>query len=280
MDVEIALGTQDRESFRGLRCAVLKSRNNDLGWIADWATYHVKVHGLEGLVLFDNGSDKYTVEDVGHALSRVEGLIAFRVLSADFPFGPTADGPDLHKAKFLQGGLVEIARLRYLQSAASVLLVDIDELVSPVPGSNIFALTESSFLGYWSIPGRWQYPGKTATAPIRHMDHVYASPAEAPCRSKYCVVPQGRLGHLYWDLHSLGCGRSAVSSICRHILRRALKRIQKRDRAIFWHCRQITTNWKYVRDNPPIDRLLLDSESKKTLDRVFEDSTPNQGVGA
>lgn len=272
MDVEILLGTQNLESFRGLRCAVLKSKNNDLAWITDWATYHVKVHGLEGLVIFDNDSDQYRVEDVSRALSKVEGLRTFRVLSADFPFGPTADGPDLHKAKFLQGGLVEIARFRYLQSAASVLLVDIDELVSPIPKSNIFALAERSFLGYISIPGRWQYLHRTIMAPTRHMDHVYVSHTDAPCRSKYCVVPQGRLGGLYWDLHSLGCGRSPLSLICRTILRGVIRRIQTTDKARFWHCRKITTNWKYVRDTPPPELLLLDPESKETLDRVFKNT--------
>ena len=269
-ELSVSPGTQDRESFRGLRCAVLKSRNNDLAWISDWASYHVKVHSLEGLVVFDNGSDQYTVEDVASVLLGVEGLKVVRVLSADFPFGPNADGSDIHQAKFLQGALVEIARLRYLQCAASVLLVDIDELVSPVPQSTIFDLAEKSFLGYVSIPGRWQYPEGANMAPARHVDHVYVSPTDTPCRPKYCIVPQGRLGNCYWDLHSLGFGRSRLGMICRNILRRALKRMLTNDDARFWHCRQITTHWKYKRENPAPEQLRLDTASKELLDRVFE----------
>jgi hypothetical protein len=273
MDLEVPLGIQDRESFRGLRCAVLKSRNNDLAWITDWARYHSKVHGLEGLVFFDNGSDQYTVDDVSRALLGVEGLKTVRVLSADFPFGPKADGSDIHQAKFLQGGLVEIARVRYLQCAASVLLVDIDELVSPVPQSNIFALAEHSFLGYVSIPGRWQYPGDATMAPIRHVDHVHVSPTDTPCRPKYCIVPQGRLGDCYWDLHSLGFGRSPLLLFCRNLLRNALKRILITDNAEFWHCRKITTHWKSSRENAPPEQLKLDSASKALLDGVFEEKS-------
>lgn len=77
-----SLGVQDRESFRGLRCAVLKSRNNDLAWVMDWAKYHVIVHGLEGLIFFDNGSDRYAVEDVSRTLLEVDILQTVRVLSA------------------------------------------------------------------------------------------------------------------------------------------------------------------------------------------------------
>lgn len=268
-----SLGTQDRESFRGLRCAVLKSRNNDLAWITDWARYHAKVHGLEGLVFFDNGSDRYTLKDLTHALAAVEGLKVVRVLSANFPFGPNADGSDIHQAKFLQGALVEIARLRYLQCAASVLLVDIDELVSPVPQSTIFALAEESFLGYVSIPGRWHYPEGTNMALIQHFDHVYVSTTDTPCRSKYCIVPQGRLGNSYWDLHNPGFGRSRLRMVGRNFFRKVFRRVLITNRAEFWHCRQITTHWKYDRDNPPPAQLTLDTASKNVMDGVFEKET-------
>jgi hypothetical protein len=278
MDREIPLGVQDRESFSGLRCAVLKSRNNDLAWVTDWAKYHVKVHGLEGLLFFDNGSDRYAVEDLRHALLGVDGLQTVRVLSAPFLYGPTGDGRDIHKGKFLQGGLIEIARLRFFQTAAAVLLVDIDELVRPVPNSSIFALAEHSALGCVSMPGRWQYPGAAAMAPARHVDHVYVSPTDTPCRTKYCIVPQGRLGDFYWDTHGPGCGRSPRLRICRDLLRKALKRILTTNRVGFWHCRKITTHWKYARDIPPLDQLILDSESKDLLDRVFEGCRPAQRV--
>lgn len=278
MDREIPLGIQDRVSFRGLRCAVLKSRNNDLAWITDWAKYYATVHGLEGLVFFDNGSDHYGVEDVNSALLGVDGLKTVRVLSAPFSFGPASDGRQVHKAKFLQGGLIEIARLRYLQTSAAVLLVDIDELVPPVPKSSIFELAEQSVLGCVSMPGRWHYPESATDAPARHVDHVYVSPTDAPCRTKYCIVPQGRLGSFYWDTHGLGCGRSPSFRIGRDLLRKSLNRILTTKRVVFWHCRSITTHWKYARDIPSRDQLVRDSASKELLDRVFKDVRSDERV--
>lgn len=270
LDQSIRLGTQDRETFRGLRCAVLKSRDNDLAWIVDWARYHVKIHGLEGLVLFDNGSRCYSLEDIRAALLDVDGLKAARVLSADFPFGPPADGANAHEAKFLQGGLVEIARLRYFQEAASVLLVDIDELVAPVPESSIFDLAERSFLGCVSIQGSWRYPCSDAPAPFRHADHSCVARDELPCRPKYCIVPKGILGGCFWDMHIPGFGRSRLLLACRNILRRLFRHALQRDRASFWHCRKITTHWKYNRDNPAPENLECDPTSASVLESVFE----------
>jgi len=132
-DHKIPVGIQDNETFRDLWCAVVKSKDNDLVWIKDWVDYHVKVHGLNGLVFFDNGSEQYSLEELHSVLINITGLKKVRVLSAPFRFGSVTLPPYRHITKFLQSGLLNIARLRYLQSAAAVLNVDIDELVSPGP---------------------------------------------------------------------------------------------------------------------------------------------------
>jgi hypothetical protein len=61
--------------------------------------------------------------------------------------------------------------------------------------------------------------------------------------------------------------------VCRNILRRALKRMLIYDDARFWHCRQITTHWKYNRENPAPEQLRLDTASKELLDRVFAEKS-------
>ena len=158
-DCEITVGKQNKQTFKGLRCAVLKSKDNDLEWIKDWAEYHVKVHGLQGLVFFDNGSEKYSTEDVHNALLEINGLEKVRVLSAPFPFGPVTHSTYKHSSKFLTGGLLNIARLRYFQSAAAVLVTDVDELVAPTPAGSVFALAERSPFGYVAFRGRLALPG-------------------------------------------------------------------------------------------------------------------------
>ncbi len=73
-DCEVPVDIQDKATFKGLRCALLKSKDNELAWIKDWAEYNVKVHGLQGLVFFDNDSEKYSTEDVHNALLEINGL--------------------------------------------------------------------------------------------------------------------------------------------------------------------------------------------------------------
>jgi hypothetical protein len=90
-DHETPVGIQDNETFRGLWCAVLKSKDNDLVWIKDWVNYHVKVHGLNGLVFFDNGSEQYSLEELHSALISISGLKKVRVLSAPFLWGASID---------------------------------------------------------------------------------------------------------------------------------------------------------------------------------------------
>ena len=258
-DCEITVGKQNKQTFKGLRCAVLKSKDNDLEWIKDWAEYHVKVHGLQGLVFFDNGSEKYSTEDVHNALLEINGLEKVRVLSAPFPFGPVTHSTYKHSSKFLTGGLLNIARLRYFQSAAAVLVTDVDELVAPTPAGSVFALAERSPFGYVAFRGRWRYPEAMDILHIRHVDHVYGANNGFLKTMKYCICPRGPLRLLRWNTHSVSGFRSKTVS----------KMALTTSRIEYWHCRRISTDWKHVRKVPRSHHLKLDPQTKRVLDRVF-----------
>jgi len=259
-DHETTVGIQDNETFRGLWCAVLKSKDNDLVWIKDWVNYHVKVHGLNGLVFFDNGSEQYSLEELHSALISISGLEKVRVLSAPFRFGPITLSPYRHITKFLQAGLLNIARVRYLQSAAAVLNVDIDELVSPSLNGSIFQSAENSPLGYVSFSGRWRYPDISVKQQFRHKDHILES-SDGFCQArKYCVCPSGPLRHFYWNTHTVRAPFLWGASI---------DRIISSSRMVYWHCRKITTHWKSQRGVPPTNQLTDSPETKQVFDRVF-----------
>lgn len=265
-DCEVPVGIQDKETFRGLRCAVLKSKDNELTWIKDWAEYHVKVHGLQGLVFFDNASEKYSTEDVHNALLKINGLEKVRVLSAPFPFGAKRISKNTRQFKCLTLGLLNIARLRYFQSAAAVLCTDVDELVAPTPEGSVFALAERSPFGYIVFRGHWRYPQPMNTQHVRHGDHVYASTNDRFIgNKKYCICPKGLLRFLRWSTHSVMYTGFLKNSAIRKAFRNALVK----SRIEYWHCRKISTNWKYLRDVPQSNQLKLDPGAKRVLDRVF-----------
>ena len=50
------------------------NKNNDLAWIREWATFHQRLHGTDTVILYDNGSTAYAVDDVIETLRSVPGL--------------------------------------------------------------------------------------------------------------------------------------------------------------------------------------------------------------
>ncbi len=244
----IPVARAEPEAFENLRCVVTKSKNNDLLWIKDWAHYHVKTHGLEGVVLFDNASDRYSAEDVEAALNEVQGLKRVHVISAPYTFGPYSDS----NARFLQVAMLNIARLRLLSKAAGVLSIDIDELVTPSPDGSVFETARRSPIGYTLFIGGWRYPEPGAEqALVRHQDHIYRQKKEKlwswEARSgttKYCICPKALAGIIHWDIHGS--------------VRGSLKPLLVTKKVRFLHCRAISTSWKYDRKLPDRDALTID----------------------
>lgn len=53
---EVAVSPLERGTFAALNCLFTLSRNNDLRWIRNWVRFHVREHGAEAVLLFDNSS--------------------------------------------------------------------------------------------------------------------------------------------------------------------------------------------------------------------------------
>lgn len=248
----------DRATFRGRNVLISMSRNNDLAWIADWAGWHVRMHGADAVVLSDNNSADYAPEDVAEALAQVEGLRVVRVVRVPHRYGPL----DAHctrrsDACFLQACLLSALRDRYLRSARAVLACDIDELVVSDSGQSVFDAA-GGWLGYLTFAGEWRYPAQTDARP-RHDDHIMVRPGDAPCATKYCVRPNSPLGRRPMQLHQLaGVPRKMTLA---------------RGRFRFLHCHGISTSWKYGRDT--VDKgLVRDTATEALMARAFPKEEP------
>lgn len=249
-----AVGATLDARFAGRNVHVAISRNNDLGWIRDFAMFHRQTQGLQAMVLFDNASDAYGIEDIEAALAPV-GLDTVLVVPTPYPYGPPG------WSKYLQTAVLEIARLRFVARARAVLLCDIDELVlSGREGRSIFDAAAGSRLGFASIDGEWYYPRPGTAPPFVHADHVFrkASPRRSP--AKYCIVPDGPLRGLSWNVH-----KPHFVSFDKLMRRRDLR---------FIHCRGVTTNWKPNRRLAIPADVLPDPEVAAALRRVFGDRVP------
>lgn len=223
----------DGALFKGLNTAMTLSRDNDPAWIRDWAFYHRKVHGLEAVLFFDNGSETYGPDTITAALE-VAGIEKAVICSAPYPLGQPgtskSTGAQHWGGRSLQMALLNIARLRMLRQARAVLQCDIDELVWSTRGS-IFDRAVRHPLGLVRLGGQWRYQMPDSDGPPRHRFHTYRlRDAVERCPAKYCIRPRGPLRFASWKVHSLARLRQNV--------------MIDNPTAGFWHMRQITRNWK------------------------------------
>lgn len=224
-----------RHLFQGLRASLHISKNNDLDWIRDWARFHISAHGLEAMLVMDNGSDAYAPEQILDALQGL-GLRRAVVLKVPQPYGPPRTKAHPGTAKYLQPAMLNLARLRFLRKARAVLNADLDELVWSRAGS-VFDAALADPLGLVSFAGVWRQPPPRTAPPFLHAQHVHERKGHWPCPTKYCIRPGGPLGRLGWDVHRpetwLPVG------------------LRPRADMGYWHCRGITTDWKgYGRLSP------------------------------
>ncbi|WP_323767477.1 hypothetical protein [Marinovum sp.] len=228
------------EEFAGLNTAFVMSKDNPIDWLVTHARYHREAHGLEALIVMDNGSTEYTLADLSAALETV-GLRRLEVLSVPFKYGPVGLKPYRRTEKYLQTALFNALRLRFLGQARAVLNCDVDELVV-TRGESVFDAACASRLGFVQVAGHWVYPAPGAEGPFSHLDHSHTAQPPKPCPPKWCLVPSGRLGGFSWDVH--GMERLPF-----------LRRRTHGDLA-FLHCRSLTTGWKSLkRDEVPEDTV-------------------------
>lgn len=243
-----------------MNCATLLSKNNALQWIRDWVRFHIDHHNLEGLVFFDNASDEYSTQQLHDCLEAISDLKQFVVLPAPFRYGTFHTAKYVHRAKFLRAALLNVARQRFFAKANAVLNIDIDELVAPLHGTNIFEETKKSLLGYKLFNGRWRHVADLPTEQPRHTDHIYQTQNDVCSATKYCIDPQGPLRFRAWDVH--------------RILNGYLNKSLKSNKICYYHCRQITTHWKYKRKPAEKKDLFVDKELRKAMLVAFDKRPP------
>lgn len=238
----------DPSGFAGLNTHVAISQDNDLCWIRDFARFHKQHHGLQAMLLFDNASTRYTPQEVAEALAPV-GLEHVVVVPTPYLYGPRG------RFKYLQTSVFEIARQRFLARARAVLVCDIDELVV-TKGLSIFDAAVASRLGYVSVRGAWHYPGPEGQPPFSHADHFWHLPQPRDAKSKYCIVPQGPLRWVSWDVH-----KPELASFDRLVRRRDMS---------FLHCRAISTSWKGGNRQSVPKGIVENPRARAALTQVFD----------
>lgn len=250
------------DCFSGLNCLLAVNKNNKLDWIADWAAYYARAHGAEAVVIFDNGSTDYTVEDLSARLAEVPGLARSAVYSAAYPYGPNDRSRKLEiSPRFFQTSMLNIARRDALARARAVLSVDIDEIgrKSDPEGPGIFDLAVRNPVGMATLNGVWVYPGPGTEGPVGQAAHVYRQVPDRPCNRKWCLKPGGILDRFGWTVHHIGGPLQDMFT--------------NQNKVQLLHCRGTSTGWKANRFALP-EALERDAD----LDRFMRAQFPHRGT--
>ncbi|WP_027834224.1 hypothetical protein [Maritalea myrionectae] len=145
------IGANHCERFQGKRVLLTMNQDNDLQWIEDWVKFYVKEHGADSVCIFDNNSSIYDPEDLSAYLTNIEGISSVQVVEWPFIYGVIDKVGQDHglnpNVSFAQPPMFPAFHLRFGLRAASILNVDIDELILSSSGKSIFAAAERRYFG-------------------------------------------------------------------------------------------------------------------------------------
>ncbi|MBO9477022.1 hypothetical protein J7382_05705 [Shimia sp. R11_0] len=228
------------------------SKDNPLEWIKDWAQFHVRQHGTDTIVIIDNDSDTYNLEDILECLSSINNLKHIRILNAPLPFGPSqGDCTHWSLAKFLQVAMLNLGFWRFGMRNSVFLNLDVDELLMSRKDNSIYDKIRQKPFGYMTFPGEWYYATDRGQRPM-HSDHFLYCTDDKPCPTKYAIHTDSILSKLALKVHNLN-----------YIDRRFFK---SKDDFYFLHCRQISTSWKYDRSSGNTKHLQENTWARNKLE--------------
>ncbi len=240
--------SQQEHAFDGKNVLMTKSKDNHRTWVKDWLTHHVSQQNANAALIFDNGSQTYSLAELEQTVTSVTGLDVPAVVASDFPFGSWKASRLLHRSMFYQAGMLSLTRHRFLHSARAVLPIDVDELVA---GANMFDAAVASKIGYVTVPGVWRYSQLPEDQMPRHKDHIWRRDPDVVSKEKYCLAPGRWFTDTVWDIHGLR----------RYVFN---KRVMRED-ARFLHCEHISNGWKRKRDAQAGETLLRDPATEAEL---------------
>jgi hypothetical protein len=239
---------QESHALDGRNVLFTLSKDNDPKWIEDWARFHRVNHAADAVLFVDNGS-QYGTKPIAEALSKA-GFKDPLIMNTTVPYGPRGKAPFANSELFLQTGVMNACRFRFLRGARAVLAIDVDELIISQGGS-IFDRAVNSRMGYVTAPGRWVYPKPETDSWVGHDDHTWRDDPPKPCPGKWCIVPNGPLRQFSWRVHKLE--------------RLPFSRFWEDRNFGLLHCHALTTGWKRTAITAGNRQLVKDQEAIAAL---------------
>lgn len=214
-----------RYIFSNKKVLLTKSKNNELRWIKDWIKFYKEVHGVNSVLIYDNNSDKYSMEELRIFLDSLD--VDVFIIPWNFKFGPT-DAP--WDSDYCQYGILEHAKERFLRDAAGVIQVDIDELIFSKSKRTVFeALQENPYI---RTEGEWIEPVQNDENLGNNFNNLFVrSLKKTETSKKWCIDPRLFSSSMQWRVHD-------VINI---------PKVDLSNEFYHFHYKSISTNWRWNR---------------------------------
>jgi len=216
----IHIHVNDR-AFDNKRVMVTLQRDNPIEWIKQWMLYHINVLGVDGFLIYDNGSTGYTVEDLEASLQHPG--VAVRIVKWPYPFGPLGSDHMPWDSDYGQYAMLEHAKFRYLSGAELVMHNDLDELIvtKGISLKDIIGFLKGNqsqclrYRGVWIEPYDMSRKTSASNIPYRSRnirDYYCTNPNNKQDMGyKWMLVPSATTMNQQWLIHQIN-GRMIESN--------------------------------------------------------------------
>lgn len=174
--LDVPVAGDDLSSFQGSNVLITMNKNNRLENIYDWALNFAKNHDVDSMIIYENRSHYYSLEEMADYLASLP-LKKIYLVDWPFKFGSTGGPNQIWDSDFGIYMCWEHARWRFLQFANSVFINDADEFPVSKSGDSLVNLVENSSNGVIRYPVRnvpaAPRPGLDERRVRLHSDYIY-----------------------------------------------------------------------------------------------------------
>lgn len=225
-------------------CLMTLQKNNPISWIKQWILYHKNNFGVDGVLIYDNNSTDYSIEELERSI-QVAG-VTVKIVAWNVPYGPQGFDCDYYNtwdSDYAQSTMFEHAKRRYVHNARLAINCDIDELLVLPTNTSLDSITsdiiKEQVTGY-CYKGRWIEPVDITTSTLASSIQL----EDRKFENYYCTDPRNSIGignkwmiipHLalqyQWLVHHTGAP------------------MKQNDNIWYGHYMPMNTNWSWNRDN-------------------------------
>ena len=166
-------------------CLVNLQKDNPLIWIKDWCLWHIRVHGVRRMVLYDNGSSYWPT--LAKELAEIDEEVEIILVHWPYEYGPTTEL--LFNYRYARVGMLNHFRLFFGIQTSWCINLDIDEF--------LYFDSPMKLKEYLRLP-------EIRIRPYVHLAHYLFPPGQAPTKKQARFYHhRTRYESKYWNaMHS------------------------------------------------------------------------------